>query len=162
MIRSIAAAALAAGLTSLPLASLGADPFWSSDITETSHEITVYRSASCGCCKGWVSHLREHNFAVEEVILDDVIGVKMEVGVAPELASCHTAIADGHVFEGHVPATDIKAVLEGDDSVRLLAVPAMPSGTPGMDFPGAPKQDFDVIAEDASGERRVYRSYSDY
>ena len=162
MTRSLATAALAAALAFVPLTAPAGDPLWASGATDTSHDITVYRSASCGCCKGWVGHLREHNFAVEEVILDDVSAVKQRLGVAPELASCHTAISDGHVFEGHVPAADIKAVLESDDSIRLLAVPAMPSGTPGMDFPGAPKQDFDVIAEDTAGERRVYRTYAGY
>ena len=120
------------------------------------------KPASCGCCKGWIAHLREHDFDVEDVILDDVLGVKRQLGVAPELASCHTAVADGHVFEGHVPANDVKAVLERDDAVRLLAVPAMPSGTPGMDFPGSRKDAFEVVAEDRDGTRRVYRSYAGY
>ena len=154
--------ALVAVLVWAPVAAFAADPIWASEKTESAHAITVYRSASCGCCKGWVRHLREHNFVVEEVVREDLSAVKRQAGVAPELASCHTAIANGHVFEGHVPANDIKAVLERDPSVRLLAVPAMPSGTPGMDFPGARKQPFKVIAEDASGARRIYRSYSNY
>lgn len=139
-----------------------ADPFWASDRSSTAHAITVYRAASCGCCKGWVSHLRDHRFVVEEIVMDDLSAVKRTLGVAPELASCHTAIAGDHVFEGHVPANDIKAVIEGDTDVRLLAVPAMPSGSPGMDFPGARKDDFTVVAEKRNGERSAYRSYSGY
>ena len=153
---------LAATLLAAPATTLAADPFWLEDKTDSAHAITVYRSASCGCCKGWIAHLREHDFLVEDVVVDDLVGVKRQHGVVPELASCHTAVADGHVFEGHVPANDIKAVLERDDDVRLLAVPAMPSGTPGMDFPGARKDDFAVIAVDRDGTPSIYRRYEDY
>lgn len=156
------AAALAGTLLAGPVSALAADPFWASDRTDSTHAITVYRSASCGCCKGWVSHLRDHHFIVEEVVTDNLVPHKERFGVGPELASCHTAVADGHVFEGHVPANDIKAVLEGDDAIRLLAVPAMPSGTPGMDFHGARKDDFAVIAVDRDGASTIYRRYADY
>jgi hypothetical protein len=142
--------------------AMAADPFWSSQRTESEHAITVYRTASCGCCKHWVRHLREHNFQVTERVVDDLSPVRREHGVPPELASCHTAVADGHVFEGHVPAADVKAVLEGDDPARLLSVPGMVSGSPGMDFPGASKRRFSVVAQDDDGSVRVLRSYAGY
>ncbi len=153
---------LLAALASAPAMVPAADPFWGLDRSDTAHAITVYRTPYCGCCEGWVAHLREHRFEVDEVVLDDLVPVRRSLGVAPELASCHTAVADGHVFEGHVPANDVKAVLERDDEVRLLSVPAMPSGTPGMDFPGARKDAFEVVAEDRDGTRRVYKRYAGY
>ena len=161
MLRALALSSLLGAFVA-PAASLAADPLWAADLTDAAHPITVYRTASCGCCKGWVSHLRDHRFLVYEVVLDDLRSVRQRLGVAPELASCHTAVADGHVFEGHVPANDIKAVIEGHDEIRLLAVPAMPSGTPGMDFPGARKDDFTVVAEDRDGTRRAFRTYAGY
>ena len=162
MIRLLIVMSFTGVVLTSPATSLAADPFWASDATDSAHEITVYRSASCGCCKGWVSHLRDHHFIVEEVVTEDLAPLKAHLGVRPEFASCHTAVADGHVFEGHVPANDIKAVLEGHDAIRLLTVPAMPSGTPGMDFPGARKDDFAVIAVDRDGATSVYRTYSGY
>lgn len=142
--------------------AFAADPFWQQGKTDDSYEITVYRSASCGCCKGWIDHLREHNFAVKDVTVESVDSYKKDLGVPPQAASCHTAVVDGVVIEGHVPAQDIKQLLSSEHNVRLLTVPAMPSGTPGMDTPGSPKQDFKVFAISRDNEVGIYRSYSNY
>lgn len=149
-----------AGMAS-PVATV-ADPFWSAQQTSSVHAITVYRTPSCGCCKAWVSHLREHSFEVREEVLSDLSEVRTRHGVPAPLSSCHTGVADGHVFEGHVPAWDVKAVLEGRDDARLLSVPGMVSGSPGMDFPGAPRNAFAVIAQDEDGAVRVMRRYDGY
>ena len=143
-------------------AVLAADPFWREGITDQRLDITVYRSESCGCCKGWIDHHEEHNFTVNDVTVDDVNAYKLKLRVPPNGASCHTAVVGGVVIEGHVPAQDIKRLLSSDHDTRLLTVPAMPSGTPGMDMPGAPKQDFKVFAVSENDEVSVFNSYSDY
>ena len=143
-------------------AAPAADEFWRQGITADSHAITVYRSASCGCCKGWIDHLRQHNFAVDDVVVESVDPHKARLGVPPAAASCHTAVVDGVVIEGHVPAQDIKRLLAAQHDIRLLTVPAMPSGTPGMDMPGAPKQDFKVYAIGNDDAVSVYSEYSGY
>ena len=143
-------------------AAMASNPYWLEGMTAQSHEITVYRNASCGCCKGWIEHLKEHNFEVTDVTVDDVDSFKRQFNVPPQAASCHTAMVDGLVVEGHVPAQDIKAALTGDGDVRILTVPAMPSGTPGMDFPGAPSNDFHVYSIDDDGQAAVFNSYSNY
>ena len=145
----------------LSSASAG-DDFWRQGITEERFEITVYRSESCGCCKGWIDHLVEHNFDVKDVTVDDVNQFKQEFNVPTNAASCHTAVVDGVVIEGHVPAKDIKRLLKSDHNTRLLTVPAMPSGTPGMDMPGAPKQAFRVFSISQDEEVGVYNTYSEY
>lgn len=152
------------GLTCLLFACSGiaADEFWRQGITGDSHRITVYRSATCGCCKGWIEHLREHNFEVEDVTVDDVNAYKQQYKVPPNAASCHTAIVDGVVIEGHVPAQDIKRLLATEHDIRLLTVPAMPSGTPGMDTPGSPKQDFKVFSVSQDDEVGIFNTYSNY
>ena len=138
------------------------DEYWQQGMTDQRHEITVYRSATCGCCKGWIAHLREHNFDVKDVTVADVQPYKKDLGVPPQAASCHTALVEGLVVEGHVPAQDIKRLLSQEHNVRLLAVPAMPSGSPGMDTPGAPKQDFKVYAISKDEEVGIYNVYSNY
>jgi hypothetical protein len=142
--------------------SWASDPFWLEGKTADSHEITVYRSATCGCCKGWIKHLEEHNFVVTDVTVDDVNRFKQQFDVPSQAASCHTAVVDGIVIEGHVPAQDIKRVLADSGDVRLLTVPAMPSGTPGMDFEGAPKDPFRVFSISQDDRVEVFQSYSDY
>jgi hypothetical protein len=142
--------------------ALSADPFWKQGLTGDSHEIVVYRSETCGCCKDWIAHLREHNFVVNDVRVSSVSPYKQNLNVPQEAASCHTAVVDGLVVEGHVPAQDIKRALSDRGDTRLLTVPAMPSGTPGMDMPGAPKQAFKVYAISDQDEVSVYNSYADY
>lgn len=139
-----------------------ADEFWQRGKSDDSYEITVYRSATCGCCKGWIEHLRDHNFAVKDVTVANLGPYKKDLGVPPKAASCHTAVVDGVVIEGHVPAQDIKQLLSSEHNVRLLTVPAMPSGTPGMDTPGAPKHDFKVFAINNDDEVSIYNAYTNY
>ena len=139
-----------------------ADPVWLEGKTADSHEITVYRSASCGCCKGWIDHLEAHNFIVKDVTVDDVNRFKQQFDVPTQAASCHTAVVDGLVIEGHVPAQDIKRLLADPGDIRLLTVPAMPSGTPGMDMPGAPKDPFRVYSISNQDQVGVFNTYQHY
>ena len=108
--------------------------------------VTVYRSPTCGCCKAWEDHLRENGFTVESVETRAMDVVKTENGVPRPLLSCHTAIVDGYVIEGHVPAADIARLLSERPAVRGLAVPGMPTGSPGMETPGREAQPYEVFA----------------
>lgn len=156
-------ASLLALLTVLGAQAQAADPVWKVSEDATAYPITVYRSTTCGCCKAWVAHLKEHNFEVKEITDSNLNTVKKAFGIPQQMASCHTATVNGKLIEGHVPAQDIKRLLADKDSnVRLLTVPAMPSGTPGMDMPGAPKHDFKVYAAHEDGKVSVYNSYENY
>lgn len=140
-----------------------ANPVWLNGKTDDSHEITVYRSATCGCCKGWISHLKDHNFEVKDVVVTNINDYKAKYNVPIKASSCHTARINGVTIEGHVPAQDIKNLLaQKNDDIRLLTVPAMPSGTPGMDTPGASKDAFNVYSIDKDDKVGVYKSYSNY
>jgi hypothetical protein len=142
---------------------MSADPVWLQGKTEDSYPITVYRSASCGCCKGWIDHLKDHNFEVNDVVVNDVSEHKTRLNVPAQAASCHTAVVNGVAIEGHVPAQDIKRMLQADTAdIRLLTVPAMPSGTPGMDTPGATKDAFKVFSISNDNQVGVFNSYTDY
>jgi hypothetical protein len=98
-------------------------------------ELLVYKTPSCGCCNGWVDHLRDHEYAVETRDVRSLMGVKTSVGLPVELASCHTAIVEGYVVEGHVPAAAIDKLLAERPEIAGLAVPGMPIGSPGMEGP---------------------------
>jgi len=139
-----------------------ADPVWLEGKTEQSYAIQVYHSPTCGCCKGWVDHLKAHNFKVESIEMHDVTPVKQQFGVPPRGASCHTAVVNGKVIEGHVPAQAIKQLLSAESDIRLLTVPGMPSGGPGMDYEGARKDAFKVYAVNDEGQVSVFKNYQDY
>lgn len=95
--------------------------------------IEVHSDPNCGCCGAWVEHLQDNGFEVAHHKQPDMRSIKIEQGVAPELASCHTAMVEGYVIEGHVPAADIKQLLEQRPDIAGLSVPGMPHGTPGME-----------------------------
>ncbi len=117
-------------------------------------EITVYKSPYCGCCGMWSEHMRANGFAVNVREVEDVDPVKALYGVPPALASCHTAVVDGYVVEGHVPADLVKRLLAERPEARGLAVPGMPAGSPGME--GAGREPYDVFIFDDRGKIAVY------
>lgn len=101
----------------------------------------------------------EHGFAVESTDRYDLAPVKAEHQVPPALQSCHTAIVDGYVIEGHVPAAEIDRLLAERPDIVGLAVAGMPIGSPGMEVQGAAAQPFEVIAWDRKGQIQVFASY---
>jgi len=124
---------------------------------QTGPAVQVYKSATCGCCSKWVDHLRAAGFAVEATNVPDVNLYKQEHGVPPQLASCHTALVDGYVIEGHVPADDVIKLLRERPEIIGLAVPGMPMGSPGME--SSQPQYFETIAFDSSGARSVFMAH---
>lgn len=80
-------------------------------------------------------------------------------GLPASLGSCHTAVIDGIVFEGHVPIADMQRVLRMRPAgVRGLAVAGMPLGSAGMEVPGVQAQHYSVIFFGPSGTR-VYSKH---
>jgi hypothetical protein len=101
--------------------------------------------------------LRDKGFAVTTEYVTDLIPLKARHQVRPELSACHTAVVEGYVIEGHVPAEVIHRLLDERPEVLGLAVPGMPVGSPGME--GSPAEHYDVIAFDRNGNTTVYASY---
>ncbi len=138
--------------------AVGAAVAWGTGVLSTgtanAAEITVYKSPYCGCCGKWIEHMRANGVAVNLREVEDVDPVKELYGVPPALASCHTAVVDGYVVEGHVPADLIKRLLAERPEARGLAVPGMPAGSPGME--GAGREPYDVFIFDDRGKIAVY------
>ncbi len=138
--------ALAAGIvgTTLSAPALAAD-------------ITVYKSPSCGCCSKWADHLQAKGHTVTTKNMENLDAIKKLAGVPEGLQSCHTAMVEGYVLEGHVPAKDIERLLAQRPNAKGLAVPGMPVGSPGMEG-GAPDR-YDVMLFDTDGSVNVYGRY---
>ena len=120
------------------------------------HKMTVYKDPDCGCCKAWVKHVRDAGFDVNAIDVDDVQPYKTKYGVTSDLASCHTALVEGYVVEGHVPADLIERFLKAPPKdARGLAVPGMPMGSPGMEM-GSHKDPYDVMVFYKSGKKAVF------
>jgi hypothetical protein len=116
--------------------------------------ITVFKSSACVCCSKWAEHLRKSGFTVEESETHDLVSVKRRYGVPLQFSTCHTAVVNGYVIEGHVPAPDIQRLLRERPPAVGLVVPGMPLGSPGME--GEVSQPYDVLLFDAEGRTKVY------
>jgi hypothetical protein len=121
-------------------------------------DIVVYRSPTCNCCGKWLEYLKKNNFNVKDIVTDDVQAIKKKYGVSEEMASCHTAIVDGYVIEGHVPANDIMNLLKTKPKIVGIAVPGMPSGAPGMEM-GDRKDAYNVMSFDKENHYKIFNSY---
>jgi hypothetical protein len=127
--------------------------------TLDTSDITVYRDPSCGCCEGWTDHLSEQGFRPTEVSTSEVETIKQQYHIPEHFRSCHTAIVQGYVIEGHVPAADIKRLLAERPNVAGIAVPGMPVGTPGMED-GDRRDSFTVFSFDSAGNPAMFNQYS--
>jgi len=103
--------------------------------------------------------MEDNGFTVRVEDVQDLSTVKSQYKVPVELQSCHTAIVDGYVIEGHVPVAEVERLLDERPDITGLAVAGMPIGSPGMEVEGAEDQPYDVIAFDNAGGRQVYASY---
>jgi hypothetical protein len=118
--------------------------------------ILVHKDPNCGCCTGWVQHLRDAGFAVTVEETADLEVVRKRLGVPADLAACHTAEVAGYVIEGHVPALAVRKLLNERPDAIGLAVPGMPIGSPGMEG-GAPQR-YDAVLFGTTG-RRPFMSF---
>ena len=148
----------AIGVSVVALAlTTGAAPVSPVTAGEKKPVITVYKDAGCGCCKSWVAHLIKHGYRVDAKDTPDMTEVKRALGVPEALTACHTAVVNGYLIEGHVPAADIARLLKDKPKVAGLAVPGMPMGSPGMEGPRA--QHYKVLSFDKAGKTKVFASY---
>jgi hypothetical protein len=120
----------------------------------TDQPITVYKTATCGCCGKWVDHLKAAGFAPTVHVVPTTDAAPPAKGVPTSLRSCHSATLEGYTVEGHVPADVIRQLLKERPKIAGIAVPGMPAGSPGMESPNPVK--YDVIAYDASGKTSVF------
>jgi hypothetical protein len=123
--------------------------------------VTVYKSASCGCCGSWVEHMRRNGFRVDARNVDNLVVIKERAGVPVGMRTCHTAEVGGYFVEGHVPAADVKRLLAEHPDAKGLAVPGMPAGSPGMEIPGGGAQPYDVILVGKDGSTSVFAHHGD-
>ncbi|GAM62863.1 copG protein [Vibrio ishigakensis] len=122
-------------------------------------DVEMYKSPQCGCCTEWAEILEAKGYQVEIHEQNQWNDVKQKFGMPAKMTSCHTAIIDGYLIEGHVPEREIARLLkERPEGVKGLVAPGMPMHSPGMAREGEAYRDFDVIAFTDEGSF-VYASY---
>ncbi len=130
-------------------------------VTKGASAIEVWKDPNCGCCHDWISHLEANGFVVA-VIDKGNAAARTRLGMPNRFGSCHTGLVQGYVIEGHVPAADIRRLLEEKPEALGLAVPGMPIGSPGMDGPayGGRRDPYDVLLVARDGSARIFNTYS--
>ena len=119
-------------------------------------ELTVYKTPWCGCCGGWVTHMRRAGFVTKVVELEDLAPIRAKYAIPFELSSCHTGVSAGYALEGHVPPADVLRLLKERPKARGLAVPGMPMGSPGMENPEGRREAFETLLLLPGGGTRVF------
>lgn len=126
---------------------------------EILKEMTVYKTPYCGCCGNWIKAMEKEGFKVNTIVKDDFHEVKEANGITAKISSCHTALIDGYVIEGHVDYSAIKKLLtEKPKDIRGLTVPGMVVGSPGMEM-GNKKDPYNILAIKKDGSTEVYEKH---
>ena len=108
--------------------------------------VTVYKSATCGCCAAWIDHMKDSGFTVESHDADNLNQYKVKAKLGAGLGSCHTAFVGDYAIEGHVPADDVKRLLVEKPDISGLTAPGMPMNSPGMAPKGSKPSGYDVVS----------------
>jgi hypothetical protein len=129
-------------------------------LAQNALRIEVWKDPNCGCCKDWIVHLERHGFRTQTHDTGNN-AARQRLGMPQKYASCHTAVIEQYVIEGHVPAREIQRLLRERPTALGLAVPGMPVGSPGMDgkIYGDRKDRYDVLLIARDGSSRVFQSY---
>ena len=138
-------ALLVLGLTSL------------SAYSEALPVVDVYETATCPCCKDWDAHMRKNGFNVRVHLVDDPSKLREKFGIPNRYGSCHTARVGRYTIEGHVPADDIKQLLNQHPDAVGLAVPGMVPGSPGMEGPRP--MPYDALLVHSNGTVSVFNKH---
>lgn len=125
-------------------------------IPETK-DVVMYKNESCQCCDRWANYMGDFGFQVQTKLPADLAEFKRFNGVPATMQACHTAIVDGYVVEGHVPAEDVAKLLSLRPNAIGISVPGMPASSPGMDT--APNQPFNVYLIKNDGSKQLFASY---
>lgn len=126
-------------------------------MADAAPRVTVHKSPYCGCCKDWIDYLERNGF---EVVANDTLEmeqIKERFHVPGAVASCHTAVVDGYVVEGHVPVNDIRRLLRERPAVAGISAPGMPQHSPGMG--SETPRGYNVVTFTEQGEIDLYSRY---
>ena len=152
VLSSLAVVAIAVGVV---LFAPGSDAVGSAAGHPENADVVVYKSEYCGCCQGWVEHMKETGLEVSVVTVTDTTAARETLGIPNKLGSCHSAKVGDYFVEGHVPADLVQQLMtEQPADILGIAAPGMPPGSPGM--PAPHPREFDIIALHTDGSTSVY------
>ena len=128
-------------------------------------KVFSYRSASCGCCKKWINHLRDNGLEVVDNIVEDVSFIKNQYQIPNNLRSCHSAQIANYMIEGHVPIESINKLFREKPNINGIAVSGMPIGSPGMEMHSHEShshvyENYKVVSFSKTGKTKIFDKIS--
>lgn len=156
-------AGMAAETTFQPLLRTISETMPAAAFTPEDNSLVLYKSRTCGCCADWAEHMETHGFSTTAKHPDNLTGFKLDQGIELRYQSCHTAeSANGHLFEGHVPAKFVTQYLANPPENSIgLTVPGMPVGSPGMEVDDK-FMPYQVLLLLENGSHKVYAEVDSY
>lgn len=119
-----------------------------------TQKIVVYKSPTCGCCSNYASYLKREGFDVETVTTQNMAEIKDKYNIPRDTESCHTSVVGGYFVEGHIPVEAINKLLSEKPDISGIAMPGMPSGSPGM--PGRKSETWEIFSIDHDGRQSIF------
>jgi|SRR3989338_627911 len=111
---------------------------------------TIYKGSTCGCCSLYTDYFKNKGDKEVSVIdVPDISVIKEKYNVPSQLQSCHTTVIGDYFIEGHIPMEAISKLLTEKPAIAGIAMPGMPSGSPGM--PGSKTGPFVIYAVNKDG-----------
>ena len=115
-----------------------------------SDKVIIFKSMQCGCCGVYANYMKNkirERLTINQV--DDINSIKDKYDIPQNMRSCHTSVIGNYVIEGHVPLEAINKLISEKPDIKGIAMPGMPSGSPGM--PGSKTSDFVIYALNKDG-----------
>jgi len=116
-------------------------------------KVTLYKSENCGCCGLYANYLKG-KINLNVINLPNIGIIKKQYNIPSSLESCHTTIIDNYFVEGHIPFEAINKLLTEKPDILGIAMPGMPSGSPGM--PGRKFEDFNIYGVNKDGTNYLF------
>ncbi|MCX2682603.1 DUF411 domain-containing protein [Campylobacter sp. MIT 21-1685] len=117
--------------------------------------IQLYESPYCGCCELWGNYMQNNGYKIQIHKIADLKVLKDKFAIKNEYQSCHTAVIQDYIIEGHVPENAISWLLENKpNGVFGIAAPGMPQGSLGMEQ--GYEEEYPVILLNKDGSHTVY------
>lgn len=120
----------------------------------SGQKVTLFKSSECGCCRVYAQYLKGRGLDVEIVNMEDRSTIKSQYNIPSAMGSCHTAIIGDYIVEGHIPVEAMEKLMDEKPEIKGIAMPGMPSGSPGM--PGAKDGPFVIYAINVDGSAKEF------
>ena len=101
-------------------------------VNDANTKATIFKDSSCGCCGVYSQYMDKRGNGAEVITKQNMDEVKNGYNIPYSMRSCHTTVMGDYFVEGHMPVEAIEKLMAEKPDIAGIALPGMPSGSPGM------------------------------